>query len=345
MDDKAKRRLSLKRKPNPVLFAMYFDALKLKLASVTYDAYTLTLTKFKEYLGEFPPSEQLAISFLTSFKEIKPNSLVRYTNIVRGFMEWTGENLSFRPKRTKPLPQYVDPADVDALIREIKSKKTHKQTIARDVLLVHFMRVTGPRRSEIGHMKVRDVLLDKGVFIVREGKGKKDRVNPLPDNIIPTLTEFIKNKKTGDSLFGLAPRTVTEKISYFAKKAGVPLHAHSLREHFAETLLDAGAPVTDVQALLGHANLQTTSAYLGLKPDGLKASVEKMSRLIEARDASKEGENSKQFESKEVPENSEGLWQFRLDGDGVIRSSGGVPVEKMSEVLSKLFKWQGDQSD
>jgi len=345
LDDKAKRRLSRRRKPNAALFAEYFAVLKLKLEASTYYGDTLILTKFKEYLGEYPPSEELAISFLGLFKDKHPNTLVRYSNIIRGFMVWLGDDLSFRPKRTKSLPQYVEPGDVDAVIREIENKKTHKQTIARDVLLVHFMRITGSRRSDMGNLKVRDILLDKKLVIIRGGKGKKDIVKPLPDNVIPTLVEFIRYKKPGDSVFGLAPRTVTDKVSYFAKKAGVPIHAHSLRHHYAETLLEAGAPITDVQALLGHENLQTTSVYLGLKPDGLRASVDKMSKLIEARGAAGEGEKSKPIKAQEAPENNDGLWQFRLDGDGVIRSSGDVPLNKIGEVLSKLFKWQDGQVD
>ncbi len=330
LDDRAKRRLSRRRKTNPALFAEYFSALKLKLAPATYDAYTLTLTKFKEYLGEFPPSEELAISFLNSFENHKQNTLVRYSNIVRGFMVWMGEDLSFRPKRTKSLPQYVEPGDVDAVIREIENKKTHKQTIQRDVLLVHFMRITGTRRSEMGHLKVRDVVLDKKVVIIRGCKGKKDIAKPLPDNVIPTLAEFIRYRKPGDSLFGLAPRTVTDKVSYFAKKAGVPIHAHSLRHHYAETLLEAGAPITDVQALLGHENLQTTSAYLGLKPDGLRASVDKMNKLIEERLKPKQGEEK---------------WTFWVDENEKIKSRGSVSVEKIGEVLSSLFKWGKEKPD
>ena len=330
MDDRAKRRLSRRRKTNPALFAEYFSALKLKLAPVTYDAYTLTLTKFKEYLGEFPPSEELAIDFLNSFENVKQNTLVRYSNIVRGFLVWMGEDLSFRPKRTKSLPQYVEPNDVDAVLKEIENKKTHKQTIPRDLLLVHFMRITGSRRSEIGNMKVRDVVLDKRVVIIRGGKDKKDITKPLPENVIPALTEFVRYKKPGDSLFGLSPRTVTDKVYYFAKKAGVPIHAHSLRHHYAETLLEAGAPITDVQALMGHENLQTTSVYLGLKPDGLRASVDKMNKLIEERLKPKTGEEK---------------WTFWVDDNDEIKSGGSVSVEKIGEVLSKLFKWGEEKRD
>jgi integrase/recombinase XerD len=291
LDDKAKRRLSIRNKSNSVLFPTYYAAIHLKLAPCTYQAYFLVLEKFRAYLGEFPASEQLAIAFLNTYK-VSPASMVRYTNILRGYLRWLGEDLTFRPRRPKTIPQYVESADVRKLIDCIAAKKTHKKSAARDILLVQFACLTGLRRSELSSLKVRDILLDQRVVVVRGGKGLKDRTVPLPDGLIPMLEEYLRNRLPSERVFPIGPRTISDKIHDFSRQAGVELHAHSLRHNYAESLVEAGVPITSVQALLGHENLETTAKYLGLKPGALQKAVDdlgKASGLILGKTEQSEG--------------------------------------------------------
>jgi hypothetical protein len=69
LDDKAKRRLSLRSKTNHELFSLYYDHLRVKLTPGQFDQYTLILDKFHESLGEYPPSVELATQFLTQFAD------------------------------------------------------------------------------------------------------------------------------------------------------------------------------------------------------------------------------------------------------------------------------------
>ena len=110
MDDKAKRRLSLRRKTNHELFALYYDCLKVRLTPGQFDQYTLVLDKFRQFLGEFPPSVELATQFLTRYTNHAQATLVRYAGMIRGFMEWYGESLDIRLEKPKSLPQYVEPS-------------------------------------------------------------------------------------------------------------------------------------------------------------------------------------------------------------------------------------------
>ncbi len=145
MDDKAKRRLSLKQKTNSELFELYYDHLKIRLTPGQFDQYTLLLDEYRQFLGEYPPSVELATQFLTRYVNHAQSTLVRYAGMVRGFMEWYGESLDFRPAKPKSLPQYVEPNDIKRLIDFIRNKNTHKRTIERDVLLVRFATLTGLR--------------------------------------------------------------------------------------------------------------------------------------------------------------------------------------------------------
>ncbi len=178
MDDKAERRLSLKRKTNSELFALYYDHLKIRLTSGQFDQYKLLLDKYRQFLGEFPPSVGLATQFLTRYVNHAQSTLVRYAGMVRGFMEWYGESLDFRPAKPKSLPQHVEPNDIERLVDFIRNKNTHERTIERDVLLVKFATLTGLRRSELAHLTVGDIHIRQKVVIVRKGKGSQRLVKP-----------------------------------------------------------------------------------------------------------------------------------------------------------------------
>ena len=161
MDDKAKRRLSLKHKTNHELFTLYYDHLKVRLTPGQFDQYTQLLDKYHEFLGEFPPSVELATQFLARYANHAQSTLVRYAGMIRGFMEWYGESLDIRPVKPKYLPQYVEPDDIERLIDFIRQKNTHKRTVKRDILLVRFATLTGLRRSELANLTVGDISLKR----------------------------------------------------------------------------------------------------------------------------------------------------------------------------------------
>lgn len=320
MDDKAKRRLSLKRKTNRELFSLYYDHLKVRLTPGQFEQYTLLLDKYHQFLGEFPPSVELATKFLTRYTNHAQATLVRYAGMIRGFMEWYGESLDIRPAKPKSLPQYVEPNDIERLIDFIRNKHTHKRTIKRDVLLIRFATMTGLRRSELAHLIARDIHIKQKMVIVRKGKGDKDRTVPLLRSLVIDLSEYIMDMTLTASVFGLTERSITDKISTWSKKAGLELHPHSFRHYFAEQLLDKGVPLTVVSALLGHEDLRTTAAYLGLRPGSLRQAVDK---LEDPRD--EEGNKSSKTQNEE-------------DRDMSDHKSLRAHVEKLAESYERLSK-------
>ncbi|MFC1905114.1 tyrosine-type recombinase/integrase [Chloroflexota bacterium] len=184
MDDKAKRRLSLRQKTNHELFELYYDHLKVRLTPGQFDQYTLLLDKYHKFLGEFPPSVALPTKFLAGYTNHAQATLVRYVGIVRGFMEWYGESLDIRLAKPKSLPQYIEPSDIENLIDFIRNKNTHKRTVVRDILLIRFATLTGLRRSELAQLIVRDIQIKQKVVIVRKGKGNKDRAVPISVGVV-----------------------------------------------------------------------------------------------------------------------------------------------------------------
>jgi integrase len=255
---------------------LYYNHLKARLTPGQFDQYNQLLDKFQQFLGEFPPSVDLATQFLTQYSSRAQATIVRYTGIIRRFMEWYGESLNIRPTKPKSLPQYIEPSDIEHLIDVIRHKNTHKRTVERDVLFIRFATMTGLRRSELAHLTVGDIHIKQKVVIIRKGKGGKDRTVPLLKSLVIDLSEYIKDMDSTANVFGLTERSITDKVSTWSKKADLKLHPHSFRHYFAEQLLERGVPLTVVSALLGHENLQTTAVYLGLRPESLREAVDKL---------------------------------------------------------------------
>ena len=129
---------------------------------------------------------------------------------------------------------------------------------------------TGMRVSELTGLKVSDIDGERRVICV-VGKSRKDRQVMLSDALREVLVAYWRWKHPTDWLFpGAKPGEPIRRESVFdtcrkaARLAGIAkrVHPHSLRHAFATHLLEDGVNLLVIKALLGHANLRTTSRYL-----------------------------------------------------------------------------------
>jgi integrase len=123
---------------------------------------------------------------------------------------------------------------------------------------------SGLRLSEILNLKKEDVDLEHQQIRINEGKGKKDRIVPLPKGFKEKHLEFIPFD-FGDRALQKAFRVYAEKSGLKSKKPSV--HFHSLRHGFATQCLRKGIGLRSIQLMLGHTDLSTTSIYLQLCPE------------------------------------------------------------------------------
>jgi len=202
------------------------------------------------------------------------SSAYKYASSIRGFLEWYGEELDLKVKIPHQMPEYVEDDNIEKLIAAIKNKQTHKQDVDRDILLIKLAYNSGLRREELANLKVSDILIHESSLMVRKGKGMKDRTVPLPSGIVGLLQAFIAGMSPDDSVFNLKPGSISDKIRRIAIRAGVDIHAHSLRHGYATRLLEKGANIKAVQELLGHSRIGTTEAYLALLPKHLREAVD-----------------------------------------------------------------------
>jgi integrase/recombinase XerD len=143
---------------------------------------------------------------------------------------------------------------------------------------------TGMRRAEVCNLKVEDIDSARMVIHIRQGKGRRDRDVPLSPNLLETLREYWRWMKPKTYLFpgtvngSRADKPITSKMLWAAcqeaaQRAGIAKHVgpHLLRHSFATHLVEGGADLPTVQALLGHTDLKPTSIYLHLSERHLKA--------------------------------------------------------------------------
>lgn len=171
------------------------------------------------------------------------------------------------PKREKKLPIVLTKEEVKALIQAASTFKSR--------LIIKTLYSSGLRLSECLNLKVEDLELEGKIGWVRKGKGSKDRLFILSDNLIKEFKRYLKDYQ-GRYLFSgsrpLSSRNVQKIIKRAAEKAGIKknIHPHTLRHSFATHLLDAGIDIRKIQELLGHADLSTTQIYTKVSHEELK---------------------------------------------------------------------------
>jgi integrase/recombinase XerD len=146
----------------------------------------------------------------------------------------------------------------------------------RDHAILETLYGTGIRRSECCRLDVADLDLAQGQLLVRNGKGKKDRVVPVPVRALLALDAYLRDARPAfvkdrrvtalfTSWWGgrLKPVTLAAMLKRRAKAAGLPisLSPHVLRHTCATHLLKGGADVRHVQEILGHAEIDSTMRY------------------------------------------------------------------------------------
>lgn len=147
--------------------------------------------------------------------------------------------------------------------------------LLRDIAIMELLFSTGLRVSELCSLS-NDVDLSQGEISVM-GKGSKVRVVFLTDDALDAIREYRinyldNNNFTSDKLFPVTPRTVERLIKKYSVMAGISkkITPHVLRHSFATNLLQNGADIRSVQAMLGHSNISTTQIYTHVTDSHLK---------------------------------------------------------------------------
>lgn len=161
----------------------------------------------------------------------------------------------FYTSKPKKLPVDVTEAEFSKLLDYAKMRHKVAFLIAWGA---------GLRLSEVLNLEQRDINLKDKSIRVNQGKGKKDRIVPLPKGFLKMHLDYIPFEFKHRAL-QKAFRTCAEKSGLKETKPNV--HFHSLRHGFGSQCLRKGINLKSIQLMMGHSNLAYTSIYLHLCPE------------------------------------------------------------------------------
>ena len=184
------------------------------------------------------------------------------------------------PKPVKELPRFLDAREVEQLL----AAPDDTPRGLRDRAMIELLYATGLRVTELVTLEADGLDLERGFVLVR-GKGNKERVVPVGQKALDAVRAYLDGARAhflksaaSDMLFlrrGAKPLTrqgFWKALKSYALIAGItkPISPHKLRHSFATHLVEGGADLRAVQAMLGHADLSTTEIYTHVNRERLR---------------------------------------------------------------------------
>ena len=224
---------------------------------------------------------------------IGPTSQARILSGVRSFYRWLlldgridadPTELLESPRLGEHLPEVLTTAEVDQLEASIDRSKPEGQ---RNRAIIEVLFSCGLRVSELTHLRLSDLFLDEGYIRVM-GKGSKERLVPISNRAVHELQLWFYDRnlmtiKVGEEDYVFLNRRgahltrtmILIMVKRQAEAAGIQktISPHTLRHSFATALLEGGADLRVIQAMLGHEDIGTTEIYTHIDTTTLREEI------------------------------------------------------------------------
>ena len=276
------------------------------LSPNTLQAYAGDLGKFCAHLsknGDHVAVDRVSPADITAWlvdeleQGVKPRSLARRLSALRGMYKHVRSihaantdptELVDLPKYGRRIPHVLSLQEIEELIAAPNRTTPEGQ---RDHAMIELLYATGLRVSELCALDLRDVDLRAAWVRVNDGKGGKQRVVPLGEIALDAVERYVNDgrprllrRKGGPgatpSLFvtrrggAISRKGFWKNLKRYGTGVGIAadnLSPHKLRHSFATHLIERGADLRVVQALLGHADISTTQIYTHVARERLQA--------------------------------------------------------------------------
>ena len=266
----------------------------------TLDAYLRDVDKLLRYLAieqvdvldvKLEDLEHFA-AFISDLG-IGPRSLARILSGVRqfyrflvvdGYLEIDPTELLESPKQPDHLPEVLSTAEVDLLEQAIDLTKWEGH---RNRAIIEVLFSCGLRVSELTNLKLSNLYVDEQYIRVM-GKGAKERLVPISPRALDELNYWFADRnemkiKPGEEDYVFLNRRghhltrtmILIMIKRYALEAGIKktISPHTLRHSFATSLLEGGADLRAIQAMLGHESIGTTEIYTHIDTSTLRQEI------------------------------------------------------------------------
>ena len=266
----------------------------------TLDAYMRDVDKLYRYLAveqvdvldvKLEDLEHFA-AFISDLG-IGPRSLARILSGVRqfyrflvidGYLEVDPTELLESPKQPDHLPEVLSTAEVDLLEQAIDLSKWEGH---RNRAIIEVLFSCGLRVSELTNLKLSNLYIEEQYIRVM-GKGSKERLVPISPRALDELSYWFADRnvmkikpREEDYVFlnrrgqHLTRTMILIMIKRYAVEAGIKktISPHTLRHSFATSLLEGGADLRAIQAMLGHESIGTTEIYTHIDTSTLRQEI------------------------------------------------------------------------
>jgi integrase/recombinase XerD len=265
-----------------------------KLSPLTCKAYRLDLQAFGRFLGERANKLQIAsitrqdaADYLKTIEQCKGRTIRRKLVVIRSiftFLEREGlistnpiASLRLRTVIGRQLPRSISLRSIKVLFEALNSPLTHyshpvkRQEALRDIAIFETLFLSGMRVSELSNLRRRSLDLDRSTILV-SGKGNRERIIPLcSEPVNQAIHHYLHDRGSAEPesfLFRnrrggrLSEQSIRVRLRRYAEVAGLGrLTPHMIRHTVATLLLTQGADLRNIQILLGHSSIATTTIY------------------------------------------------------------------------------------
>lgn len=269
----------------------YYLKIERGMAQNTITSYVMDMEKLVSYLSDFQINEKpsdISQETIREFvynvaKELTPRSQARLISSLKSFFKYIiFENyrdndpmlLIETPKLGRQLPDTLSVEEIDALIAaiDVSTDEGH-----RNRAILEFLYGCGLRVSELISVRLSDLFFEEG-FVQITGKGNKQRLIPISDYTQKMILHYVDNQRKRlniakgyeDVVFlnrrgkPLTRAMIFTIIRQLAQKINLQktISPHTFRHSFASHLLENGANLRAIQAMLGHESITTTEIYM-----------------------------------------------------------------------------------
>lgn len=204
--------------------------------------------------------------------------------ILDGYLETDPTELLESPKQPKHLPEVLSTAEVDIILNSIDLTKWEGQ---RNKAIIEVLFSCGLRVSELTSLKISNLYFQEQ-YVRIMGKGSKERLVPISPRAIEELNYWFLDRsqmkiKEGEDDYVFLNRRgshltrtmILIMLKRYACAAGIKktISPHTLRHSFATALLEGGADLRSIQAMLGHESIVTTELYTHLDTTSLRQEI------------------------------------------------------------------------
>ncbi|MBM4128109.1 MAG: site-specific tyrosine recombinase XerC [Nitrospira sp.] len=276
------------------------------------------LERYQRYLYHYRKKDGQPLSFRSQHSRLVP---------VRAWFKWltTNNHILYNPASELELPRLEHRLPKHVLtIREAEAvlavPKLGDPLGLRDRAILETLYSTGIRRMEVINLKLYDMDVDRGTLMVRQGKGHKDRMVPIGSRALKWIDRYLTEVRprlvvnpNDVTLFlthlgePFTTNRLTQMVREYVDAADIGKRGscHLFRHTMATLMLENGADVRFIQAMLGHAKLETTQIYT-------QVSIRKLKEIHEATHPAKlsretgDGSPEQQATEASKPEESNG---------------------------------------